>query len=455
MKTAIIGAGVSGVSLAYLLSAKGVKDVTVIDRGQEAGGCIHTVKKDGFLMESGPNGVLMSRTHVKDMLTQGGMADIIQLSSTLTKRRYIQMGRKLHLAPLGPVSALKTPLLSFRGKLRILKEPFTPPKTNDDDESVLSFASRRIGAEAAENLVATLVHGVYAGDASKISAKAGFPKLYNLERDYGSLVKGMFGRMKAAKNLPASERHPRDKNSYKLMSTHDGMHGLVKRIETACNNVRFRYSTTVERMVKDKDGGYLLTINGAEEHFDNIALCCNAKDAARLLRDVAPEVAGAFDKVVFAPMFMCGMGFSRKDIAHPLDGFGFLVAPKDTGVTLGCLFSSSLFEGRAPEGDVFLTAITVGDRNRQYFSMSDSELEAKIYDELKDVLGINAKPKITLTHRTEYAIPQYYLGHSEIVKIAEEAMQKNKGLFIGGNTMHGISVADCIAQSNTLANMIL
>ncbi|MDR2400907.1 MAG: protoporphyrinogen oxidase [Deferribacteraceae bacterium] len=459
MNIAVVGAGISGVTLAYLLSEKKKRganiEITVFEAEAESGGCIKTIVSDGFMLESGPNGILNSREHVRRILDGGGLLSQTELSSPLTKRRYLEIGGALLKAPQGVWEAIATPILTFQGKLRILKEPFIPPKTDfNGDESVFDFAERRLGSEAAEKLIATLVGGVFAGDAKKLSMSTSFPRLYELEKEHGSLLKGMFARIKGKK----SERHARPKDSYKLISTSNGMKGFVDLLENAVTDVSFRYQAPIKSVFKNLDGGYTVTSIGSgvevAERYDAVALCCNAKAISLIIGNIAPKLSAEFAKISFAPVFMVGFGIDRTAVSHPLDGFGYLVNYVERAAVLGTLFSSTLFKGRAPEGRVMLSVIGVGDGRNDYFLKSDEELSELIFQSVKKPLGITGAPQTVLSFRTENAIPQYYAGHRELINLAEEAMREHRGIYIGGNSLYGISVSDCMKRSLEIAESI-
>ncbi len=454
----IIGAGVSGVSLAYRLSElkrenPAIGAITVIDKAPTAGGCIQTVCENGFQIESGPNGVLYSKKHVRDLYIHAGLENRLQISSALTARKYIQLGGRLHAAPSGPVSAITSKLLSFSGKMRMLREPFTAPKTSDSDESIADFAARRIGQEAADRLVATIVGGIYAGDSHRISIQSAFPRLYSLERDYGSLVKGAIRKAKETKRSGVPRERRSRSHSGMLISSPTGMHGLVASLAEKCAGVEFRYSTSVEKVEKTDKGYKVYTDKGILDG-NHLAVCCNAHDASGFLMPFDETLAEMLAKVAHAPIFICGMGFDLKDITHPLDGFGYLVAPEEKSTVLGTLFSSSIFSGRAPEGKSLITSITVGDRNRELFALNDGNLKEMIFSQAKDVLGLKKAPESVTVFRHERAIPQYYIGHSAVVARADELSERFRTFHLGGNTCHGISVADCILTSLNIADKI-
>ena len=452
---AIIGAGISGVSLAYRLSElkrdnPSIGKITVIDKASGAGGCIQTVIDNGFHIESGPNGVLYSKKHVRELYTRAGLEKCLQISSALTAKKYIQLGGRLHASPSGPISAFTSKLLSFSGKIRILKEPFIPPKTDSGDESIAAFATRRIGEEAANRLVATIVGGIYAGDSSKISIKSAFPRLASLEHSYGSLLKGAISKAKETKKSDGKlDRSHRGM----LISSDTGMRGLVTALAKKCAEVEFRYNTSVKEIEKT-DNGYKIHTDKDTLKFDWLAVCCNAYDAAGFLKPLDETLAKMLADVTHAPIFICSMGFNSDDITHPLDGFGYLVAPEEKSIVLGTLFSSSIFSGRAPEGRSLITAIALGDRNRELFALGDEELEKMIFGQIKNTLGLKTAPESVTVFHHERAIPQYYIGHSAVVAKADEITERLRTFYLGGNTCHGISVADCIQTSLNIADKI-
>jgi oxygen-dependent protoporphyrinogen oxidase len=268
----------------------------------------------------------------------------------------------------------------------------------------------------------------------------------------------MFAGMKGEKS-GGEPSEKRVKDGYKLISSPKGMKGFVEIFEKETANLSFRYGAPVKSIFKNLDGGYTVTSIGAgvevAERYDAVALCCNAKAAAPILINIAPELSAELMKIRFCPIFMCGLGFDRSKVSHPLDGFGYLVTYSERTLVLGCLFSSSLFTGRAPEGKVMLSVVSAGDGREEYFSKPDDELTSLILQNIRRPLGITGEPETVLSFRTENAIPQYYVGHKSMVDMAEKVMRDHSGIYIGGNTLYGISVADCIKRSRDIAEKLL
>ncbi|MFM8790228.1 MAG: protoporphyrinogen oxidase, partial [Chthoniobacterales bacterium] len=189
-KVVVIGAGLTGLSAAVRLRARGV-GVTVLESSSQPGGPVRSENDGGFLVEHGPNSMMTTDASVAEFLQSLGLeSDIVEPQAK--KRFLVRKGRPLAL-PLGPTSALTTPLFSLAGKLRVLAEPFVG-RGAADDESLASFVARRLGPEALDYAVEPFVAGIYAGDPEKLSARWAFPKLWNLEREQGSLIRGALGK---------------------------------------------------------------------------------------------------------------------------------------------------------------------------------------------------------------------------------------------------------------------
>jgi oxygen-dependent protoporphyrinogen oxidase len=327
------------------------------------------------------------------------------------------------------------------------------PKYNGNkEETIAEFTTRRLGKEAADTLIATLVGGIFAGDTNKLSMAAAFPNIYALEAQSGGLIHGAIDKARAAKAARKAAGEPkkkRDKDGYKLMSSATGMQGLVQELANKCK-AEFLYNTTVKNVEKTENK---YKIDGRE--FDKVVFCCNSHDIAEITKSLDSDLSAEMAKVEFSPVFICGMGFKKDDIGQPLDGFGYLVTPSEKSIVLGTLFSSSLFAGRAPEGYSLITVITIGDRNRDAFAKSDEELKAEAFSDIKDVLKINTQPECTIAFRHNRAMPQYYIGHLNIKSNVDKILRNHKGIYIGGNTFGGVSIADCIATSSALAEQIV
>ena len=186
---AIVGGGITGLSAAWQLAQLSIP-FTLYESSGRLGGMAGSVRRDGYLLERGPSALLATSPKVTDLVTALGLNDRIAVPSSVAKRRYIVKQRKLAPLPQPPLDILRTSLLSSAGKLRILAEPFVPARRNSGEESLASFVIRRLGQEVLDYFVNPVVGGVYAGDPERLSVEYAFPKLFHLEQEYGSLIKG-------------------------------------------------------------------------------------------------------------------------------------------------------------------------------------------------------------------------------------------------------------------------
>ena len=438
-ETVIVGAGIAGLTSGYFLSKGGV-DVRVLERDNRPGGSIVTERKDGYLVELGPNTVLANSVQVDELLHASGMAARRLDALKINKRRYILKDGRLFPLPANPLQFLTTPIFSARTKLGLLREPFIGRATGE--ETIAQFVLRRLGAEMLEYAVGPFVSGVYAGDPDKLSVRWAVRKIHALEVKHGSLIRGAIAKRKG----------PQPKGG--LFSFPDGLDELPKALARSIGSVT--YGATVKKVERDGDGFKVTAdIGGRMESFPagRVVLTGNARDVDAVLAPLAPEPA--LKGMPYAPVAIVALGFDRKAIGHPLDGFGFLIPQTLNSPLLGCLFTSSLFPGRAPEGRALITAFLGGARHPEILGWDPASIPGKALEVLRPVLGIIGEPEMTFTRVWPEAIPQYNLGHGAFVERAAALEARHPGLHVSGNLLHGVSVADCITNAALLARRIL
>jgi len=286
-----------------------------------------------------------------------------------------------------------------------------------------------------------MVSGVFAGDAEKLSLRSAFPVIHDLEKQYGGLFKGMMKK----KNKKGGAAGP----GGVLTSYKGGLINAVNDISNVCQGVRFVTSCTVENVSK-RDGIFHVETDIEKFEFDYLFLCGPAYSATHFLFDLDSYLAKTLGMVPYAPAFVCGLGFDSKDIEDDLDGFGYLIPFSEHRDILGALYTSSIFPERAPAGKKLVRVIMGGDRNRKIMEKSDDEMVQVALKNIKDTLGVKNDPHMVQTFRWQKAIPQYYVGHSEIADTAEKLASEIGGFYIGGNSLRGISINDCIRQSYTI-----
>ena len=454
----VIGAGISGLVCAYRLKTLGI-DVALIEKSDRVGGVIQSERIDGFLIERGPN----SSQGTEELLA---LVEELGITGELAEGNpkapaYVYFKGRLHPVPSGAGAFIKSDLLSLGGKLRIFKEPFVPMRRSDSEESVASFARRRIGREAAERMVAPFVSGIYAGDADKLSVQAAFPRLANLETGYGGLFRGAFAKAREARRARKGASAVLDKATRtrrRLCSFQSGMGFLPRTLAskigedllTGCEDLRVeRSADSLAFNVEFERGG-----NRHVLICERIILATPSRAASSLVADISAELSSLLDEIDYPPLAIVSLAYDQSTVSTPLDGFGFLVPPSEGMNILGCVWNSSLFNNRAPKGKALVTVFIGGARNPAAARAADAELVSTVHGELQKVLGISSDPQVVAITRYERSIPQYNLGHFARVQRIESLIGDLTGFTLIGNYLHGVSTGDCIKEADRVAKNI-
>lgn len=451
MNIGIIGGGISGISLASKLSImkKNGKDisVTLFEASPRLGGTIDTVHKDGYIIEAGTNGFLDSKPFTTEVFTDAGLAHKLVKSNDNARKRYIQRYGALQRMPENAPAFFASKLLSWKGKLRLGMEFFIAQKNDGEDETLASFARRRLGGEALDFLIGPMVSGIFAGDPEKMSLCSSFPVIADLEKNYGGLVKGML-KKRNKKSGPAGPGGV-------LTSYEGGMVCAVNDLADTCvaNGAEIIKNAPVTKVSKI-DGKYQVEAGGKTYSFDKLALCCPSYESAKILKDMNKELSDTLVSIPYAPIFATGLGFHAEDVQDDIDGFGYLIPAKEGRDILGTLFTSSMFPVQAPKGKKFLRIMAGGDRRHELLKKSDEELLEICLRDIKDVLNVTGKPYMVQTFRYDNAIPQYYVGHREKVAKIEKLTSELGNIYVGGNVLYGIGLNDCTKTSKIIAEKI-
>ncbi len=447
-RVVVAGGGISGLFCAYLLKKKGL-DVTVLEREASAGGTMKTIRDGGWLVETGPNSALENTPLFSESFADLGITSQQVYANASASRRYIVKNGKLHPLPSGPGSFLTSGLWSTSAKLRLLAEPFAGRA--DKEESVAEFVRRRLGKEFLDYAVDPFVGGVYAGDPAKLSIQSAFPKLYALEKKYGGLVKGAI-----ASRREGGMKSPRAR----LLSFSGGMQTFPDAIAARLGESLLT-GATVEHIVPVRAGAFpvysiSVTQHGARTTIDAdaIVLSSPAGSAAAMIRSIDPGMSATLEAIYYPPVAEVFLGFAATQIARPLDGFGFLVPSVEGRKILGSIWSSCLFEHRAPEGHVAFTTFVGGNRNPELVSMKDDELEHVVAGELGTFVGCKGDPVFRKIVRWPRAIPQYNLGYHTVMSAVERFEQNFRRAYICSNYRGGVSVGDCLMSAENIARRI-
>ncbi len=449
LEVAVIGAGVTGLTLAHLLDRQGIP-VRVYEAQSRPGGAIRTSHEGGFLIEHGPNSAQDTTPLLHQLFAGLGIADQLEYASPAAKNRYVVRGGKLHAVPLGPPALLGTRLFSGAAKLRLLVEPFVRRSDPEQDEDLAHFVERRLGREFLDYAIDPFVSGVFAGLPEKLSVRSAFPRLWELEQRYGSLIKGAI--------LGARERRKRQdqsKQSAQSFSFKEGLQTLTNALVRALGD-KVHTGTPLQVLRQTPEGFALELANHPEvvrARAVVLTIPAHGYEGLELGFDCT-AARQALAQIYYPPVAVVFCGYRRNPMDHPLDGFGFLVPRRENRQILGSLWNSSLFGGRAPEGGLALTVFVGGSRQPEHALWPEDKLLGVVAEELKELLGLQERPDHQALFRWPRAIPQYQVGHQRLMEAVEACERQHPGLYLGGNFRGGISVADCVKSAHTLADRV-
>lgn len=451
----IVGGGVSGLATAWILQENARKEglelgITLLEKENRLGGKIWSIKEDGYLCEWGPNGFLDSKPQTLD-LCRALKADAKLLrSNDNARKRFIYSGGILNRLPENGSSFLKSSLISWPGKLRLAMEPFIPQYHGDTDETLADFGRRRLGEEALNKLIAPMVSGIFAGDPETMSLKSCFPRIAELEAEYGGLIKAMIRLAKkkkaeaAAGKAVASAAGP----GGVLTSFKGGIQDLTDILVAELGMTIIRSGESVVSVSKGGAVPWRVTTERGEYNADAVILATPAYASAGFLRETAPDVSSVLGQIPYSTMTVVCFGYEKEQIKYDLNGFGYLVPKQEKLSTLGTLWDSSIFAGRAPEGKVLLRSMMGGACFPQYIRLSDAEVESRVRNDLEKTMGITVAPSFIRIFRHEKAIPQYTVGHGKRLEALAELLKKQPGLVLSGNSYRGIGLNDCVAAAH-------
>jgi oxygen-dependent protoporphyrinogen oxidase len=449
-KIIVIGAGISGLTSAYLLSKKGF-DVKILEKNNSVGGSIESVIENGFLFDRGPNSALETTPVIGQLIRELELEPELLYASKQANKRYILRDNTLHPLPMSPPGLIKTKLFSTKAKLRLMAEPFIGRSNDGYYQSLAEFVRRRLGQEFLDYAINPFVAGVYAGRPEDLSVKSAFPKLYALEEKYGGLIMGTVRSIRERK-----KRAEVAKQSAKMLSFKSGMIALPKAIEKYFGS-NILLSSEVTSVDKTENGfSVSYQQNGTTNKIDCDAVLSTipAYTASRIFTKYDKEFKTHADPIYYPPVLVYYLVYNRKNIKQELDGFGFLIPAKENKSFLGALWSSVIFSDRTDETKAAFTLFIGGSRNPDFVKEDRKTLLTKVRKEFEALMGIGADPIFTSERFWEKAIPQYNIGYVEHERFFDDFEKRNPGLFISGNFRGGISVGDCIKNADLVCDKI-
>lgn len=450
-KVIVLGAGISGLTAAYLLHKDGY-DVTVLEKNDTVGGSIETVIENGLLFDRGPNSALETTPLIAQLVEELNLADQFVYANKKGNKRYILRNNQLHALTISPPAFIKSKLFSGKAKLRLLKEPFVGKSRDGYYQSIAEFVTRRLGQEFLDYAINPFVAGVYAGNPEDLSVKSAFPKLYALEEEYGGLIVGTIRSIRKRK-----KRKEQSKLSAKMLSFKDGMKVLPEAIANHLGS-RVKLNAEVVSIRKTADGNYGVTYNEGEQSLtlltDIILSTIPAYTAAELFGNFEDGIKKHLNAVYYPPVLVLFLAYNKDDIGQPLDGFGFLIPSKEEKSFLGAIWSSVLFPNRAEDKKASFTLFIGGSRNPGFIYDDEKELIKTVRQEFEELMKIRGEPVHLAKRFWEKAIPQYTIGYVEHENYFDHFEKDNRGIFLGGNYRGGISVGDCIKNAELVLNKI-
>ena len=458
---AIIGAGITGLTAAFYLKRKGVP-VTIYEAGKRAGGVIQSLRKDGFLAESGPNTILETSPKIAQLVRDAGLESRKLATDPKAEARFVvRYGRPIEMPGSVP-GFFTTELFSLKAKLAVLREPFIKPRRDGVEESIAQFVVRRFNHEFLDHAIDALVAGIYAGDPQKLSLSHAFPKLKALEDNYGSMIKGqLFGaRDRKKSGEVAKDRAPK-------FSFDEGLQVLPDTLAAQLGD-SLKLNSPVTKLTQTSAGWRVTTANGEAEH-GAVIYCGTAHRLAELEietgraalpRSQTSEAAqqrrptSAFAEIRHPPVASVVLGFRREDVAHPCHGFGMLIPKIEGCKILGTIFSSALFPNRAPGGHVLLSSYIGGERQPELAALPPDELVKLVCTDLRGLLGVKGEPVFVHTKMWPRAIPQYNVGYGKFKRLLADIEGQSPGLFFAGSYRDGVSLGDSIVSGANIAERV-
>ncbi|HUE82105.1 MAG TPA: protoporphyrinogen oxidase [Pyrinomonadaceae bacterium] len=469
-RVVIIGGGITGLAAAHRL-VEGARerdaaiDLKLLEAGSRLGGILQTTYRDDFLLELGPDSFISEKPEAIALAKRIGLETNLIETNQENRRSFIVRDSRLRpvpegfqlLAPGRLWPFIKSDIFSWKGKARMAMDLILPRRRDlngSTDESLAAFVKRRLGREALERMAQPMIGGIYTADPEKLSLRSTLPRLLEFERSERSLILALKNR---ARQQSAEELRGTSGARYSLFLSFDqGMRLLVERLTSLIPQGSIHLNSQANSLTFDqKEQSWGITLgSGSPLHADVICLCVPAYKAAELLRTVDTSLAGELEEIPYASTATVNLAYRRKDIRHPLNGFGFVVPFIEKRSLIACTFSSVKFAGRAPEDHVLLRAFVGGDLQPEMFALPEDEIVRRVQADLVALLGVEHQPLFAEVAKWRRSMPQYHVGHLERKARIEERVAAIAGLALAGNAYSGAGIPDCIRSGEAAADHI-
>jgi oxygen-dependent protoporphyrinogen oxidase len=460
MRVIVIGGGITGLSAAYRLfelsSIQNQKiEIILLEKQNRIGGTIRTEHIDGFLIENGPDSFITTKPWALNLCRRIGLESELIETNTHNRNTFVVLQGKLQpipegffvLAPTRLIPFLKSPLFSWKGKLRILMELFIPGETKDD-ETLASFTIRRFGREALERVVQPLIGSIYMANPENISLRATLPHLLEMERKHRSLIRAMRKEQGRDKQNQSGARYSL------FVSLLNGMQTLPERLASLLPKDTIKLNHSVEGIIRENGLWTITTHRGNRFFADGLIITTPAYITASLLKGLDPDLSKDLSKIHYNSSVVVNLAYRREDISHPLNGFGFVVPATEKRNIVACSFSSIKFQGRAPKGNIVLRCFLGGSIQPKACEWDDSKIIETTHRELSELLHIKNKPLVICVYRHINSMPLYGVGHTELINRIKERVKTHRGLALAGSAYEGVGMPDCIHSGELAAESI-
>ncbi len=464
----IVGGGITGLAAAYYLRKKADEAglplrYTLLERAPELGGKIVSEEAGDFLIDGGPDCFITRKPWGVSLCRELGLGDDLIGTNDERRKTYVLSDGRLVPMPEGVMLIIPTrflpfvtsPLISLPGKLRMGLDLFIPPRRDDGDETLASFIRRRLGQEALEKLAEPLLSGIYVTDPEHLSLKASFPRLLEIERKHGSLIKGML----AARRKAAEWRKKRSGPRLPMFVTlREGMEQLVEALDEELDNEAVHTNCAVTSIESLDAGGSpyrVRTDDGEALEADAVVLATPSNVSSRLVEGLDSELTEKLSTIRFVSTAVVSLGYRPQEGLPPLEGFGFIIPGTEGRRINACTWSSTKFDYRAPENHKLVRCFVGGPGHEERVDLDDEAMIQLVREELADIMNLRAEPDVVRVFRWRKANPQYDLGHLDRVERIRERARAHKGLVLAGNSYDGVGIPDCVRQAEEAVDSVM
>lgn len=456
-QVAIIGGGISALACGVVLKEQGI-GFKLFEKNYNLGGKIVTDVIDNFVIEGGPDSYLPEKYWSVQLIKKVGLEKEMLCTNDEFKGTYIYSNGKLHPLPEGVMlmvptmimPLVKSKLLSWSGKIRMGLELFIPPKKDDTDESLAQFVTRRLGRECLEKIAEPLVAGIHTSNPDNMSVLATFPRFVEMEKKYGSLIKGMLA---VLNNKPQKGAVNTSKMTY-FMSLKGGMQQLVLACQKFIGDNHIFTGKELKMIQKVQDGYRLIFKDNSFEDFSKVVFATPSYVTKELVLNFDNELAQLLSEIEWSSSATISLAFNKADLNIKLPGFGFIVPRVENRRINASTWSSIKWSYRAPEDKVLIRCFVGGGHHEELVDLDDTSLINIVRDELKDIINIVASPVFAKVYRWFRGMPKYTVGHLTRIEKIFTAAKKHKGIYLIGCSYRGIGIGDCIKSGFDAAKEI-